>query len=288
MPSQLHEALLLLFRNRPQLAAEVLRDALGFPVPAYTEARIDSTDLTNMQPAEYRADLVVLLMDNVPVLGIVVEAQLARDESKRFSWPAYVASLRARIRCAVVLLVVCPEQRVAAWCSRAIHLGGGNHFTPLVLGPSSVPIVTDKDAAKADPELAVLSAMAHGASVDTEMALGIALAAMAASAGLDAERSILYFDLVVASLSEAARRSLQAMDPAKYEFQSDFAKHYIARGKAEGEVSKAAQIVIKLLRSRFGDLTRDQLGRIERATIDDLDRWSERVLSATSIDDALN
>ena len=54
MPSQLHEALLLLFRNRPTLAPELLRDALHMELPEYTEARIDSADLNDIQPTEYR------------------------------------------------------------------------------------------------------------------------------------------------------------------------------------------------------------------------------------------
>src|SRR5687767_6854547 len=65
MPSQLHEALLLLFRNRPTLAPELMRDALRCELPAFTEARIDSADLTDVKPAEYRADLVVLLLDGL-------------------------------------------------------------------------------------------------------------------------------------------------------------------------------------------------------------------------------
>jgi len=36
VPSQLHEALLLLFRNRPGLAPELLRDALHVELPQYT------------------------------------------------------------------------------------------------------------------------------------------------------------------------------------------------------------------------------------------------------------
>ncbi len=97
MPSLQHEALLLLFRNRPALAPELLRDALHVPLPAYSEARLESSDLTDLAPAEYRADLVVLLVDGKPVLGIVVEVQLQRDERKRFTWPVYVAGLRARL-----------------------------------------------------------------------------------------------------------------------------------------------------------------------------------------------
>lgn len=45
MPSKLHEALLLLFRNRPSLAPELLRDALHFELPAYTDVRIDAAEL---------------------------------------------------------------------------------------------------------------------------------------------------------------------------------------------------------------------------------------------------
>ena len=47
MPSQLHEALLLLFRNRPALAPELLRDALRVTLPHYTEVRLDSADLNH-------------------------------------------------------------------------------------------------------------------------------------------------------------------------------------------------------------------------------------------------
>ena len=90
MPSFHHEALLQLFRNRPLLAPELLRDALHQLLPEFSEARIESADLTDIQPAEYRADLVVLLLEERPVLGIVIEAQLGRDEAKRYAWPAYV------------------------------------------------------------------------------------------------------------------------------------------------------------------------------------------------------
>jgi len=39
--------------------------------------------------------LVVLLVDGKPVLGIIVEVQLDYDDDKRYSWPVYVAGLRA-------------------------------------------------------------------------------------------------------------------------------------------------------------------------------------------------
>ena len=72
---------------------------LGLPLPPYTEARIQAGDLTDIEPAKRYADVVVLLVDGKPVCGIVVEVQLAEDADKPFSWPVYVANLRAHIRC---------------------------------------------------------------------------------------------------------------------------------------------------------------------------------------------
>jgi len=193
MPSQLHEALLLLFRNRPSLAPVLLRDALHVELPEYHEARIDSADLTEIQPTEYRADLVVLLLNDVPVFGIVVEVQLSPDERKLFAWPAYVANLRARLECPVCLLVVTADEKVARWALKPIDLGGPNRFIPFVLGPSGVPEIADESQALADPELAVLSAMAHGQDPNTDKSVQIALAAQLAVLGLDEDRSKLYF-----------------------------------------------------------------------------------------------
>ncbi len=307
MPSQSHEALLLLFRNRPQLAPELLRDVLHIEVPAYSEVRLNTTDLTQLQPAEYRADLVVLLYEGKPVLGIVVEAQLQTDTDKRYSWPVYATGLRARIRCPVCLLVLTFSEPVAKWAAQGIDLGGGNRFTPLVIGPSGVPMVTDEEAARADPELAVLSAMAHGQDADTETAVRIAVVAMAASVGLDRDRATLYFDLVETALSKAARKALRSMDPSKYEYQSEFAKHYFsqgiaqgisegiargeaegeARGRAEGKAEGKAEVVLKLLRRRFGALSADQEAHVHAASLTELDAIAEATLTASSLQEAL-
>ena len=62
----------------------------------------------------------------VDLLNIVLEVQLSSDEDKRYAWPAYVANLRARIRCPVCLLVIAADEGVARWACKAIELGGGN------------------------------------------------------------------------------------------------------------------------------------------------------------------
>jgi len=299
MPSRLHEALLLLLRNRPTLAPELLRDTLQCELPAYTEVSIASADLNELQPTEYRADLVLLLLNGEPVMGIVVEVQLTRDERKPFVWPVYVANLRARIKCPACMLVVAGDAAVARWAAKPIDLGGNHRLVPWVLGLQGVPEITDLAQAQADPELAVLSAIAHGDDADTAKSVQIALAAELASQGLDPDRSSLYFDLIMTSLSEIARRELQAMNPAKYEYQSDFAKHYVAQGKAEGRAegrlegevhgqrAGKAALVVRLLTLRFGTLSEDVQARIAQSSIAELDAIGERLLIATTVEEAL-
>jgi hypothetical protein len=285
MPSQLHEALLLLFRNRPELAPELLHDVLGLALPTYTEARIASAELTDVQPAEYRADLVVLLHRGRPVLGIVVEVQLARDPDKPFVWPVYAAGLRARIRCATTLLVLAANDRVARWAARPIELGGGNRFAPFVIGPSGVPQITTVEQARADPELAVLSAIAHGKDPDPARAVEIALAATVASDGLDAERAGVYYDLIVSAMSRAARKVFQSMNPETYVYQSDFARRYLARGEAKGRAEGRAELLLKLLGSKFGAVPPGVAERVRCASVEELDTFAERLLTAEAIDE---
>jgi Domain of unknown function (DUF4351) len=299
MPSQLHEVLLLLFRNRPSLAPELLRDALGVTLPEYSEARIDSADLTQVQPAEYRADLVVLLLHGEPVLGIVVEVQLSADGRKGYVWPVYVANLRARLECPVCLLVVTADEVTARWAGRMIDLGGSNRFTPFVIGPSGVPWVTSEEQARDDPELAVLSAMAHGQDPDIERSVQVAIAAQLASLGLDEDRSKFYCDLVQHALSEAARRALRNMDLSKYEYQSEFARRYVAQGREEGReqglekgleqglAKGRAGLLARLLAHRFGPLPDVAQERLAAASIEELDAIGERLLVAQCLSEAL-
>ncbi|MGH7438880.1 MAG: hypothetical protein ACRENE_24605 [Polyangiaceae bacterium] len=287
MPSLQHEALLLLFRNRPELAPELLEQALHVPLPAYAEVRLESSDLTDVSPAEYRADLVVLLVDGKPVLGIVVEVQLQRDDRKRFTWPVYVAGLRARIECPACLLVVTPSETVAEWCRAPIDLGPGGALCPLVIGPAAVPVVDDVARAERDPELAVLSAMAHGHEPHAEV---IARAALSAVAHLSEDRAVLYSDLILAALPVAARTALEKlMIPADYEFQSDFWKRRFAeartKGRAQGLSEGRAQAILDILEAR-GLAVSDEIRARVLACTDtaQLDVWLRKAATATTVE----
>jgi len=77
------------------------------------------------------------------------------------------------------------------------------------------------------------------------------------------------------------------MDPAKYEYQSEFAKRYIALGKAEGQAEGSANLVKRLLTLRFGKLPAETVTRLSTASIAELDAIGERLLTASTLDEAL-
>ncbi len=295
MVSMRHECLVDLFRNRPSLAAEMLVEVLRVALPSYSEARVVSIDLTETQPAEYRADMVVLLLENgEPVRVIIVEVQLKRDDDKRYTWPAYLTVSRDQHRCPADLLVVAPDPVVAAWCAEPIELGvPGFVLRPPVLRSDAIPVVTDPAEAARRPELGVLSAMAYG---ETEMGVTIADAVLPAIRVLDDERARFYYDLVHNSLNEAARRALEEKMKG-YEYQSDFAKKYVAlgrdegrdEGRREGRVEEAARAVLITLQARGIAVTEAARERIvTEKSPECLERWLERAVVASSLAEVLD
>ncbi len=229
MPSTQHEILVELFRNRGELAAELIRIREGI---ALHHARVEpgSIDLSQVTSIGYRADSVILLQDpgGKNLGAVVVEVQLGVDVDKLYSWPLYVSALRAQRRCPTKLLVVTSDAAVARWASAPIDLGHpGFCLVPIVVSFEHVPRIIDPAAAQKLPELAVLSAMAHPE-------LQVALAAVHATEGLPEEQSRLYLDVILARLPAAVRRTLEMKMIKGYEYQSEFARKYYYQGREQG------------------------------------------------------
>jgi hypothetical protein len=292
MPSSQHEAVIELIRQQPAVAAKLLSDQLGVDVPGFRRARLEAAELPDLKPTEYRADAVVTLRDagqaEKPVLGLVVEVQLGRDAGKRWSWPVYVTTLRARLRCPVLLMVVCADSATAAWCATPIELGHpGLVLIPLVLGPEQLPVTTDIDQIRDTPELAVLSAMAHGNHPEH---LKILHALAGALAMIDQEQAIRYAEIVLAALPEAQRHSWEdLMTTQTFEFQSAYARRLLAEGKAEGRaegrVEGEARLVLAVLDARNIHVPDDARARItECSDPDQLEAWGRRAATIDGID----
>ena len=296
MSSYIHELLVILFRNRSNSAVDLLR-AIDVNVPEYDEVRIESSDLGNVRPAEYRADLVLFLEQAArKVLGIIVEVQLGCDKDKPYVWPAYIANLRARHRCPACLLVVTTDDSVTRWAQRPIELGPGTRCHPWVVGPSNTPVVTKLHEARENIELAILSTITHAQNTDIALATCMALDALIANADMDDERFRLYFDVVMKALTESNPDLPETiMNSLGYEYQSDFARRYVAQGrtegktegKAEGRMEGRMEMLLKLLTLRFGPLPEPIQTLIRGLQDAQLDTVAERVLTAPTLEEAL-
>lgn len=154
-----------MFRENPTLAAHFLTLLFRLEVPHHAATRVADATLDQLVPIEFRADLVLELLDEADraVFAIVLEAQRDKKPRKKYSWPVYVAVTRAERECPTVALVLAIDEEVAAWAAEKIDLGAGRcALEPFVLGPTTVPVVTESALAEQEVELAVLSAMAHG------------------------------------------------------------------------------------------------------------------------------
>lgn len=163
-----HQIYAELFSDAPDVAVAFLRD-LGVEIPKYDRSEPTSCDLGHVDPVERRSDVAIMLRGKAgedplgKLMGVVVEVQRDTSERKRFTWPEYLAALRAKNECPTALLVICPRRHVADWYDKPISLGHpGFVLHPIVLGPERIPVVTDPTEVGRFPTLGVLSAAAHG------------------------------------------------------------------------------------------------------------------------------
>ena len=153
-----------------------------------------------------------------------------------------------------------------------------------MLRRAAVPVVADPEEAARRPELGVLSAMAHG---DTEQGATVAQAVLPAILELDDDRTRLYYDLVYNSLNDAARRALEEKMKG-YEYQTDFAKKYVAEGRTEGRAEmrteEAARNLLIVLRARGLAVKEADRERIlAQKDPERLERWLEKAAVAASV-----
>jgi len=237
VPSVLHEAIIDLLRRRRSLVVELVERER--PLPRHDEVRLDESSFVSLAPAEFLADMVLVLHSGGPVLRLVVEVQLRVDHEKWRAWPMYLATAFARGGCPVALVVVTPFERVARWAAAPIVIGPGSELRPIVLGPAQIPASLSVEEAIALPELAVLSVLAHGRRFD---GVEPALAALRGADRLDASGAGVYFDLVMSSLRRGLADEVRAMfAKGTYKYRSQWAKDLLAEGRVEGRTEGLAQ-----------------------------------------------
>lgn len=276
-----HETLHRMFKEGSTLFAHASQFMFNERVFEKFDVSEENTDLTEYEPVERRVDtLLRLTHDGEEHLGIV-EAQIGRDESKRASWPYYIAYLHDKYRCPVTLLVVCNDAAVARWARKPIKIGPDGYpcawACPHVLGPDNVPMITDPPEAVANVEFAVLSALIHSKSEKTADILNVLALALAS---LDVDKGGRFAKIIAAGLGTSAARKYwrNLMIAEKYEYQSELTEYLHAEG--------GAIMLLKVLRARGIDVSREAEERILscKDTVT-LDTWIERAVTVDSADD---
>jgi hypothetical protein len=293
MPTLEHNAIVEMFRENPELAPHFLATLFRIEVPPHASVAVVESSLDQLIPVEFRADLVLELRDakGAIVLAIVLEVQRDEDPDKKYSWPVYVTVVRAKKRCGTVVLVVAPDEAVAAWAAENIDLGlGCGNVEPLVLGPAAVPEITDPALAEQEVELAVLSAVAHGNGPN---GLAVVQAALVALGRLDREHAAVYFQIIWNGLREPMRRALEALvmerqTEGKATFPP-FMQRLIDEGELKGELKDKRATLLRLLARARIAFTDEDRAHIEACTDGaTLDRWVDNVLGAKTITEVLS
>jgi hypothetical protein len=278
MPSEQHEGLVELFAASPELALTALRDWLRIDLPHWTEVETVDTNANRAQPLERRADLAHVLSDGgKPVLAVVVEVQRQVDDTKRWSWPYYAATMSARYCCQSVLLVVTPSRRVARWAADPLDTGPRNVFWPVVLGPSEIPHIADPSA---DPEVLILSATAHARSDPA-----ILKPVLDGLDRLDLSRRHDYGEALLRLAAPAVRKELIRMLKERDYPVDDWAKRQQKIGEERGERRGEARILTAQIATLFGGVPPHVERRLREAEPVDLERWATRLVKAQSLDD---
>jgi hypothetical protein len=280
--------LLELFKNRPLMAAELLESALGPRLPSYDTARLEPTDMSECAPTAYHADSVALLTDSqsrAGPLAVVVEIQRGRDKDKRWTWPVYVTTVRARYKRPAALLVLCPDPGVAKWCAEPIELGPpGSTFQAIVIGPEAVPVITDPEDASRSLEMAVLSAFAHSHGPIGEQVVKTACSALNAT---NDDRSALYAGFLYAVLPAASRTYLEALvrtvDWSKADLPvPPWTDVMVVKAEARGE----ATALLEVLSARGIDVPEEARTRITGCMdLEQLRRWIRSAVTVERVED---
>ncbi|GIH72643.1 hypothetical protein Mth01_48960 [Sphaerimonospora thailandensis] len=280
-------------RNNPMTAVELLRDAAGIQPPPFATAALEALDFTQVAPVEFRADSVVVLRNQKGEarFATIVEAQENYDTGKRYSWPVYVTALRARLKCATALVVICHDAAVGRWSEQPITLGPSGIITPLVIHPGRIPLITDPDRARASPELAVLSTILNAKTSEIEPA---ALQAMLAGLNtLEAEQAELYLHYVLDKLPDVAQKhmkELMTMNNDLLKRAKDLARPYVTdwidQGRQEGLAEGEAKAILTVLDARGMEISPETRDRITRCNdLDLLTTWVRRAATVNSADE---
>lgn len=106
----------------------------------------------------------------------------------------------------------------------------------------------------------------------------------------DPERRIKYLDFIdiYAQLDDNEQQLYRQRYAQEADIMSGFAARFIEQGIQQGVQQGEARVLLRQLSARFGVLSSETRQKIETADADTLLQWSERILSAQTLDEVLH
>ena len=291
MPSGELEILIALAKLDPGLVTWLLAHLFGMKVPAYHHARVRPTDVRVVVPHAYHADGTLLYCDaaDQPVLAVVLEVKRSWDNTKRWSLKLYIAQLEVELGVEVALLVYCPDWALARWYRGMFEAEAYSlPMRPFVFTPDEVPLVVDVGLARANPALAVFSAICHGDDADVDAAFPALAEALRA---LGPKKAISYHDIVLAGLPPEPRARWEAYMSSAIgsEFRSELLREADTRGEARGQALGEGRAVLTVLDARgvsVSETVREQI--LACSDLAQLDTWLRRAVTAVTADEVVH
>ncbi|MFK4147020.1 hypothetical protein [Streptomyces sp. NPDC004065] len=297
MVTSAHEGMHRIFQERPEILTPVF-GVLGVPLPGKATVDAITTDATETRPLERRLDTVLRVgpSDGDDFL-LAIESQSKKVESKESSWAYYIAYLQAKHRLPVLLLVVCQDPATAKWAVGPFDCGTRGWTAlrtfPLVAGPHNLPVITDPRTAAKNLALAVLSALAHARSPESEAILEAIDRALQETLQTDPETAGYFYEFLDINLGDtpAGEKWREIMSfvtyfPGRGTVRETAYLEGKAEGKAEGRAEGEAKGILLVLEVRGIPVPDAVRERITTCTdLDRLDAWLERARTVTRAED---
>lgn len=304
MPNTLHQVVVSVFRDDPELAFDLLRSVFALELPALRAVSDRSAELDRFAPCfgdtgELRADVALSALPRLKGPGrfegaaLVVEIQGRVSKAKRFRLRVYQALLAERLQLPAALILVALDDRVASWARQlgTLEIPPRDHL--LVLDRHNMPRVIELSEARARPAQAMLCAAIHGAEPDLE-AVRVALTA---ALELRDSRRWRYASAILSMLSPLQRDEIKEQfdmekrwELTERERNSGAFHDGKQEGTREGKREGLQRLLLTILELRDVSISLEHEQRVRQCEdLDQLERWiarAKQVEAATALFDA--
>ncbi|MEU6239601.1 hypothetical protein [Streptomyces sp. NPDC047024] len=307
MVTSTHETSHRIFQDHPEVLAPVFQ-ALGLEPPLKAEIEAITPDATEIKPLERRVDTVLKV---APSDGdgflLAIEAQTKRAPDKGVNWAYYVSYLHAKFELPVLLVAVCRHRSTATWAAGPFECRVGPWATqvtrPFVLGPDTVPRITDEAMVAREPALATFSAIVHSESEQSDAILNLMARGMRS---FDKATALYWSELLEIGLENTPARDMwrelekmvvtffpgrgtvfeEAYLDGKAKGEAEGKAKGEAEGEAKGELAGKKQAVLRVLEARGLTVSDDVRERVDACTDSEvIDTWLDRSVAVERVED---